>query len=350
MPLIQTTDAQGLFTKAVTAAYKERISPKGGMRAIFTEKVVPTLEVSIAVQRTKEKIAKEVPRGTDGNRNEFSRTSEKIFLPLYFREWFDLTKLQLYNALFSSQSIDSAIFAAFVDDVTHHIMICQEKIERSIEKMGADVLTTGKVYDKDGNVYIDYGRKAESFTDAGAGNYFANAGIDPFKQLKDDCDFLRKVGKAEGGVFNAWCGETAINDLIANDVFQKRQNLFHMSLDQVQGPVRDAVGTVFHGIITCGPYKVQLWSYPDYYENAAGSMTSYLDAKKITLTPLAPKFQTVYGAVPQLLEPGQTPQIGKFIFGDYVEKRSKSRVMDVESCPLCVPIAVDQMVTRKVVA
>lgn len=350
MPLIQTTDALGLFNKTVTAVYKERNTPTGAIRALFTEKVVPTLEVDIFVQRSKEKTATEVPRGTDGNRNDFTKSSEKLFVPLYFREFFDMTKLQLYNALFNAQQIDSQLFAAFVESVTDNIIMCQEKIERSIEKMGADVLTTGKIYDKDGNTYIDYGRKAESFTDAGAGQYWATSGVNVFNQIQADCDFMRKVGKAPGGVFNLFLGDTALADLLANDVFQKRQNLFNMSLDQVQGPVRDAVGSAFHGIITCGSYKIQLWSYPQFYDNAAGVSTPYLDPKKYILLPLQPKMQTVYAAVPQLLEPGQSPMVGKFVFGDYVERRSKSRVLDVESAPICIPIAVDQIVTRKVVA
>jgi len=353
---IPIQEAQGQFTKAVTAVYKERITPTGAIRSLFTEKVVPTLLVSTATQRTKERVASPVIRGTDGNRNEFSKSSEKLREPLYFREWFDMTKLQLYNALFSGVGVISAeIFAALVEETVDNMMICRETIERAIEKMAADVITTGKVFNEDGSVYIDYKRKAESFTNAGAGNYWANSGVDPFKQIADDCNFLRTVGKSGDAVFNYFLGDKALADLLANDVFQKRQNLFNMALDAVQGPVRNSEGAAFHGIVTAGSYKVQLWSYPQSYDtlNADGTIKAsvpYLDAKKAVLVPLNPKFQTVYGAVPQLLEPGQQPAVGKFIYGDYIERRSKSRVLDVESAPLCVPIAIDQAVTRTAVA
>lgn len=349
MAQIQTTDAQGLFTKAVTAAYKERNTPTGFIRSLFTEKVVPTLEVSIFVQRAKEKTATEVVRGTDGNRNEFSKSSEKIFVPQYFREFFDMTKLQLYNALFNAPSISSELFAAFVESVTDNIMDCQAKIERSIEKMGSDVLLSGKIFNKDGSEYIDFGRKAASFKDAGAGQYWAN-NIDPFNQLQDDCDFMRKVGKVSGGTFKLILGGTALKDFLANTKVTARQNLFNMNLDQIVGPVRDAVGSVFHGTITVGPYRIELWSYPQYFDAADGTSTSYIDEKKVILLPQNPNLQTVYAAVPQLLENGQAPQVGKFIFGDYIEKRSKSRVLDVESAPICIPIALDQIVTRTVAA
>lgn len=348
MPNISTTDAQGLFTKMIIDVYKQRSMPTSFLRSFFPTVVSPTLELSIEVQRGFEKTAVDVIRGTDGNRNSFTRSSEKLFIPPYYREWFDATMLQLYDRLYGATEINDAIFAAYVNSVADALMDLQAKIERSIELQCSQVLETGIVL-LNAATNIDYKRKAASLVDDGAGQYFAN-NIDPFAKFEAGCNFLRQVGKAEGGTFNAIMGSTTLSDLLKNTVFTTRQNLFNMALDQVSGPARGAVGQTFHGVITAGPYKVQLWSYPQFYDNASGVSTPYVNPKKVTIIPENPKFKTGFAAVPQLITPGTPPKIGAFVFNDYIDARAKAHVYDVESAPLAIPTAVDTIYTFKAVA
>lgn len=348
MPSISTTDAQGLLTKKLVDVYKERIAPTSFLRSFFPTVESPTLEVSIEVQRGFEKTAVDVVRGTDGNRNSFSRSTEKIFIPPFYREWFDATQLQLYDRLYGATEINDAIFASYINSVADSMMDLQNKIERSYEVQCAEVLETGTVT-LQAQTSIDFKRKAASMVNPGAGSYWATATVDPFAQLEAGCKFLRQIGKAGGAVFNALCGAAALNDLLANTVFQKRQNLFNMALDVVTAPQFGPTGATYHGTLTCGSYKVQLWAYPQYYDKA-GVSTPYLKDDKVILLPINPNFKLAFAAVPQLITPNSMPKMGAFIMGEYLDQRGAAHIMDIKSAGIAIPTAIDQIYTLKTVA
>jgi len=100
--MIAITDARNLFTKKLVAVYLEQPRVFGFLRSFFKTDESDTKEVSIEVQRGTEKEAVDVMRGTEGNRNNMSKSTEKIFVPPYFREYFDATELDLYDRMFGS--------------------------------------------------------------------------------------------------------------------------------------------------------------------------------------------------------------------------------------------------------
>lgn len=354
MATILASDAQALFTKSLVDVFKERISPKSFLRSFFRTNTVTTKELSIEVVRGTEKVAVDVIRGTDGNRNQWSFATEKLFVPPYFREYFDLTQLQLYDRLFGAApgaAVDDRMFIQMLNDSADKTAQLQEKIERAVELQCAQVFESGIVQLQQG-INIDYKRKASSMYSLGSGNFWANA-VNPFNQLQTACEFLRKTGKVQTFTFDMICGATAIQDLFNNTEFKARQNLFNMSLDNVQQPQANAVGGVYHGTITCGPYRVNIWSYPDFYENASSVMTAYVNAKKVVLIPAGgqgAKFVIGYAAVPQLLKPGQPVKTGQFIISEYMDEKARTHEIHVESAPLAIPTTVDQIVTIQVVA
>lgn len=348
---IAASDARALFTKALIDVYTDRLRPTSFLRSFFQTVVEPTKEVSIEVERHGEKVAVDVIRGTEGNRNQFSRSSEKIWVPPFYREFFDATQLDLYERVLGSDgNARPALMAALVNRVADRLGSLQDKIERAIELQCSQVLQTGIVTLKTMD-QIDYKRKPGSLVDDGAGQYFADA-INPFNKFEKGCNFLRKTGKSEAAIFNAILGETAVNDLLDNAIFKERQDLTHMSLDQVTGPQRNSTGAAYHGRVTAGSYKVDLWSYPQFYDDpTTGVQTSYIDAKKVTMLPPQPRFKLAFGAVPQLIgAPGQLPKQGAFIVGEFMDERKATHEFDVQSAPLAIPVAVDQMYTFKAVA
>jgi len=346
---INTVDAQTLYTKTLVGTYKERIRPKAFLRSFFKDvPPVPSLEISIEVQRGFEKVAVDVTRGSDGNLNGFNRSTEKIIIPPYFREYFPLTSLQFYDRLYGATSITDAAFTALINDTTIKMGQLQDKIERAYELFCAQVLTTGVVL-LDAASDIDFRRKAASLVDPGAGQYFANA-INPFTLFENGANFLRQVGKSQGGVFNAILGSQALTDLLANVQFNDRQNRFNMKLDDVIAPQRQAIGSSFHGAITAGTYTILLWSYPEFYDNASSVSTPYVDPKKVIMLPQSPDFVMSYAACPQLLSPNTPPVTGAFIFSDYIDERKRAHEYHCESAGLPVPVAIDQIYTFKAVA
>ncbi len=345
--VISTTDAQGLYTKKLIDVYVERPKTTSFLRSFFPSATpAPTLELSIEVQRGFEKIAVDVVRGTDGNRNQWTKSTEKIFIPPYFREYLDITQLQLYDRLFGATEINDAVFAQFINDTADKVAQMREKIERTYELYCAQVLLDGIVQLQAG-INIDFKRKAGSLVDSGV--YWATNN-DLFAQIQAGCTWLRQNGKTEGFIFNMIVGETAISHLMANTVFLGRQDLFNMKLDAIAPPQRNSVGGVYHGTLTAGPYQVAVWSYPEYYDNTAGVQTPYIDPKKYILMPQKPKFKMGFAAVPQLLKPGQPVRTGEFVISEYTDEKAKTHEIHVESAGLPIPTAVDQIYTQRVVS
>lgn len=367
---ISTADIRGLFTKTLVDVYRERPPVTNFLQSFFPLDVVPTKTFSIEVERMGEKVAIDVVRGTEGNRNTFSKSTEKIFEPPLFREYFDLTELDLYDRVLGSQgNANSPLFLSLINQGAERLGTLVDKCKRAKELQCAQVLLTGVVTMKYGaTASIDYKRKAASIVDLGAGNYFAN-NVDPFVVFQNGCDFLRKVGRSGDGTYNAILGSQALADLLANTKFTARQNYFNMSLDAVVAPsgVRGAEGSTFHGTITAGSYKVQLWAYPQFYDlavnDAAGNTpssfawtptytsTAYFDPKSVALMPSMPRFKMVHCAVPMLIgQPGQLPQQGEYVMQEFLDERRAKHILDVQSAPVAVPVAVDTLYTFKAVA
>lgn len=351
MASIPASQARPLFTQALIDVYRERIRPTSFLRSFFPEVYVPTKYVSIEVERMGENVAVDVQRGSEGNRNTYSKSTQKIFDPLYYKEFFDATELDIYDqVLGASGSNNVPLFAEMVRQVADKLEGLQDKIERAKELQCAQVLfNDGVITLKDGT-QIDYKRKAGSNVDAGGGNYFAD-NVDPFAQFKAGCEFIRTEGRSGDAVFNAILGETALTNLLANTKFTARQNLFNMALDQVQGPVRNATGAAFHGIITAGPYKLQLWSYPQFYKHpTTGTITQYVDPKLITIIPANPRFKMANAAVPQLLKNGAPQQTGPYLITNHQTEEPVSDKFIIQNAPLAVPVAIDTIYTFRGVA
>lgn len=348
---ISATDAQALFTKKLIELYKERPVTTSFLRSFFPTDESDTKEISIMVIRGTEKIAVDVQRGTEGNRNSFSKSTEKIFVPPYYREYFDATDLDLYDSLFGASEISVDKLASFLNSVADKFGILQDKIERAYERQCAQVLQTG-VVTLNAGINIDFKRKADSLVDLNATTgYWTVANHDLYADLITGCNFIRQKGKSQGGTFNAIFGASALSAMMGNAVFTTRQNLFNMSLDMIAPPQRDAVGGVFLGQLTAGTNKINVWSYPEFYDDAAGVSTPYIDDTNVILIPVKPRFKLGFAAVPQLLKAaGQKIVKGAYLFGEYLDERNTAHIMDVKSAGVAIPVAVDQIYTMKVCA
>lgn len=345
MGAISTSDAKGIFTKMLAAVLKERISPTAFLRSFFTTVESPTLEVAIEVQRGTERIAVDVQRGTEGNRNSFERSNEKIFIPPYYREYFDNHSLRLYDRLFGTNGmIDSAIFSALLEEVAGKYQLLQDKIERAYELQCAQVLETGVVELKNG-INIDFKRKAGSLADL-TGNPWTDDTKDPVEDVKNGCQWLRENGKSQGGIFNIIMGSKTKTAFDNNKKVIEKANLRRVDHLNISMPQRNSVGATSHGQFAAGDYIVNLWTYPEIYEDATGQRKPYIHPKKFDLLPERPNLIMAFGAVPRLLNTNNAGvKRGAFVFGDYVDERQDAHIYDLKSAGVAVPIAIDQIYT-----
>lgn len=346
---ISTTDARPLFTKKLVARYADNAKPKAFGRSFFKEVETATKEISIEVERGTEKIAVDVTRGTEGNRNVFDKSTEKIFIPPYYNEYFDMTQLDLYDALFSEAEISALNFGRFIDGVNAKLETLMDKVDRSYERQAWQALTTGIVTLEKG-INIDFKRKAASLVDAGSSNYWADSGIDPNTILLSGATFLKETGKSEGAVINVIMGSTAFLNYVNNTKVKERATQVQWGLDGVVPAQRNALGQTYHGEISVGSFRMRLWSYPDIYEApVTGTKTPYVDPKKIIMLPEQTPFVLSYAAVPQLLTQGQPPKKGKFLVYDVIDERATAHLIGVKSAGVAIPVGVDQIYTAKVV-
>lgn len=351
MANIPSSQARPVFTQARIAEYRERARSTSFLRSFFNTDETGDKYLSIEVQRGTEKVAVDVQRGTEGNRNSISKSTEKIFLPPYYHEFLDATELSLYDRLFSASGVISGTdLAAFTRELNDGLSMLQDKIERAYELQCSQVLETGIVSLQYGT-NIDFKRKAASMVDLGAGAYWSVATVDPRVALGAGANFLRQVGKAQGGTFNLVMGSDALNSLLNNAVFKASADLRRITLEEVRNPQRNSVGGSLHGQVSAGAYNFNIWTYPEFYDAAGGASTPYINAKKVIMLPEAPMFKLGFAAVPQILTDGgaQTTK-GAYIFNDYVDQKKGAHEFDIKSAGVAIPVAVDQIYTFQAIA
>lgn len=355
MGLINTVDARALFTKKLVSVYKERTTPTAFLRSFFVVKESNSKELSIEVQRGTEKIAVDVMRGTEGNRNAFSKSTEKIFVPPYYREYFDATELDFYDRLFTENgTVDEVTFSEWVNTVIEKLQMLQDKIERSYELQCSQVLETGIVTLVNGT-NIDFKRKAASLVAYAAGNDFAINTVDPATVLAAGATFIRTKGKSVGNIFNVIMADGVFNAMMNNTLFKSRADIRNLSLDVIREPQRNAVGGVLHGEISGGAYKFRIWTYPEYYDTSSAVNNAYITAKKLIIIPDNPKFVMGFAAVPRLLinkehNTGVAGQRGAYLIGEFCDERNSSHIIDIKSAGLAIPVGVDQIYTITVLS
>lgn len=358
---ISAFQARAIFTNQVIAVYTDMLAATSFLRTYFPSVQEFTRYVSIQVQRDLELMAVDVMRHSEGTHNNFGNSTDKVIDPPFYHEVFQLNDTDLYDRAFGSSQIDKGAFTQLMAVVARRLTAIRAKIERAIEKQCADVLQTGVITLLNGDS-INYRRKAGSLVANAAGNTWATGTTDPFATLAAGAEFLRTVGKSGDVIFDVILGATAHSHLFANTIFKERvtQNL-NNSIDSINSPRRNATGAAFHGQLTIGSYKANLWTYPQSYDTVSGSTVTankYINDKKVIMLPSTDAvFKTAFAAVPKV--PGvsasgliETPQTAaeQFLVEDYIDQKHSAHMIGIKSAPVVVPVSVDKMYTVQPVA
>ena len=344
---IPVQDVQNLFTKKLIAIYKEKTTPTEFLRSFFPAEESMTKEISIGVRRGTESVAIDVKRHSDGNLVTFDKSTEKIWVPPMYHQYLVANDHRLYDTVISSGSAPA--FAQLAAELAEDVVTMRQTIERSYEKQCAEVLTTGIVTLANGD-NIDFKRKAGSLVDLGSGNYWSTTTVDPRTALQAAGTFLRKEGKALGGVFNVIVGSEVLNVMINNPIFQNVQDMRRIDLGTIAMPQRNSVGAALHGQVSAGSYLFNIWTYEQYYTDSAGVQQQYIDPKKVIVLPENPMFKLGFAAVPQLIEGGNIPQRGAYLVQEFFDQRRTAHEVHIKSAGIAIPVAVDQIYTFKALA
>ena len=356
MGVIQLSEAKGLFTNKLQEIYREKILPTAFLRSFFEPVESQTKYVSIAVRRGAEKIAVDVQRGTEGNRNSFSKSSEKTFLPAFYEEYLEATEMDFYDKMWNSNgTVEVTTFKMWLDETVDNLEQLIFKIDRAYEVQCKEVLELGVVTLKAGE-NIDFKRKAASLVANVAGNTWATGTVSPYKTIEDGCSFIRTKGKSQGTTMNLILGSEAFNDFMDNTIVKERNDMQNISLDSIREPQRVSDATL-HGQITAGSYKLNVWTYNEFYDDASGDNNPYINPKLAIILPEKPNFKFMYSGMPMLLGDngakegaGLTGVKGRYHISEDLDRRKKSHQIIVASAGIPVPVAIDQLYTVQVVA
>lgn len=363
MPTISTSQARAEFTSMCVDVFRTELPAYNFLRSAFKTSQNFTKYISIQVERDYELTAVDVLRGTEGNRNNFSISKEKVFEPPYYSEVIELTDIDLYDRLFGSTAIDAGIYQQLVATIARRLRQLRDKIERSYEKQVAEIYELGTTTFSQATS-INWGRAAGSLVANSAGNTWATGTVDPFSTIAAGCQYVRQVGKSGDYIMDCLLGDTAASDLMNNTIFKERvtQNL-NNNIDILTPANRDARGANWMGQLTCGSFKVNLWTYPQTYDvvtSGTNTPTPYLNAKKAIILPVNKHFHLGFAAVPQVLVEGgasqgnsgimPTMEASDYVVDQYVDQMNSSHKMRIKSAGLAIPTAVDQIYTVQVVA
>ena len=359
--MIPVQQAKAIFTKAYLAAFKEKIPVPSFLKTFFNVETTRAKTVSIEVQRGTERIAVDVLRGTDGNRNQFSRWTEKEYMPPFFNENFDATSLDRYDRLFGvNPEITPEVIGYLANDISDKLMTLRDKIERAKEKQAAQVFETGIVELINGD-NIDFKRKAESKVDLGSGGDYwsvTTAGVEA--DLIAGAEFIRNKGKNGSPIFNLVMSGTGWINLKNTNYFADLANFQQVQLIDVNMPQKESFGAGYMGRISAGAYLFDVWTYDEIYEAAGtGTITRYWPVNYAFMTPSnGTRFTLAHAGVPAIIRDKSNAEFAQFIIqqaseywiNNYIDNPGKAHIFEIMSAPLAVPITIDMIYTMQILA
>ena len=348
--------ARGIFTKAYTQLYTENIPAPSFLKSFFPSKAYTAATINIEVSRGTERIAVDVLRGTRGNRNSFSRSTEKEFLPPFYKEYFDATNLDNYDRMFgqSDTVVNAQIVGMLSRNVADKYLELRKKIERAKEFQSSQALETGVVTLVNGDS-IDYKRKAGSLVDLATKWNDETAPIE--KDLINAAEFIRNEGKNGTPIFNLILSGQSWIDIKNSNYFDKVANFRQVQLIDVKMPVKQSFGAGFMGQITAGAYIFNVWTYDEVYENSDGNIQRFWPASKAVVLPTEGlRFEMSHAAVPAIIRDKSQAEFREFIgriSGEYyrtnhIDKNAMAHYFFLMSAAVALPISIDMIYTMQV--
>lgn len=361
MAFIDSSAIRPKFTSDLVAAYKSSLNATTFLQSKFKRVTKDTDYLEWNIQRFSENVAQDVARGADGNRNSYATMVQKVEQPPLYYEYLDVMQLEGYNRAFGSVSMSDSTYRDFRETATFHVKQMINKIDRAYELQAQSVLLTGKIITAT-NGTTDFLRKAASIVAYGIGIDWSQAGVNPKDLIKQGCIFNRTVGKASSNVFDCIMGDGAYTAFINNVNIQNEAQKLWSVLTKLEEPTPRGDGSTFMGQISAGPYKVNVFCYPEYYTNTTevpNTSLPYVPSNAIIITPSDPYFIHGFAMVPRLpdymgmAESGFGNAIGgeegtnkgQYFISEFVDMKRTAWYMAAKSAGMTIPIGVDQIFT-----
>lgn len=355
---IPIQQARGIFTEASLGKYNEMVLPPAFFSSFFKPIKTTSKYVSVEVRRGTEKIAVDVLRGTTGRNNQFTRSTERRYMPPFFNEYFDATQLDFYDQIFGGNPNPTVdVISGLAINVADKLILLRNKIDRAKELMAAQVFETGIVTMQNGD-NIDFRRKASSMVDVSSTPWDTST-TDIESHLISAGNFIRTDGKNTSKVMNLIMSSDVFIALKKSDYFKDNANYRNVQLIDINTPQVDSRGASYHGQIVAGSYIFNLWTYDEMYVNSNGDSERYTNSKYVYIVPVEGyEFVYAHAGIPAIISDNSNAEFPEFItqvaseywVNNYIDKQRKSHTFELMSAPLPVPVTVDMIYTMQVLA
>lgn len=339
------------FKKSLIANVVEQQRPKKGFEGFFPRQRHETAMLAINVMKMGRKVAVDVIRCTDPHMNTFSKTSENLYIPPQYFEGFDVCKCDGYWDAFGTEDVSVSRMTRLANSSLNKINYLIDMIERAAEIQRVQVLTTGVVLLKGGDS-IDYGRLPASMKALTGTEKWDTSTADIIKDFKNGCEFLRTTGLSTSNEVNAIMGGAAFENMMSNTDFQAAFDIRRIDRGFISSPVaNDVTGMVYQGQFSTGDFRVNIFTYNETYENAAGVATRYLDDNTVILLPNDFVGETAFAANEGFIGEGINARpaliADEYLISDLLDTRKVSWEVLVKSSPLAIPFEVNKIYTIK---
>jgi len=355
--------AANLVTKVLLAAFDELAltTPTMFLQNFFGKNpselsLSENEKVEIDVIRNFNLIAFDVVRGgSDGNQNKVERFTTKEYAPPLYDEVTAITASMLNKR---SPGVNTY---GLTDAQANFLRLAvkaqtkqADKIKRSIESQASGALFSGAITLVN-TESLDFKRKATHNITPGV--QWTEAAGQPITDLITACEVNLEDGKMKSNtaIFGATAWVTFLSNVNVKNYLDNRR------IDP--GVIRPTVApenATFQGVIWVGDYQLEIFTYPEFFEDALGNTTKFVPEKQVCVMNSQARLDKVFAAVELLPEFERqydnfgiptipTLQRGQFRPYAYT-KPPKSLYVGVQSAPLVVPTQIDTISNINAVA
>ncbi len=316
----------------------------------------------IDVVRNLEKYAIDVVRGAGGRLNKNKKFTTKEYTPPPYDEYSSVTWEELNERLPGQTE--------YTGDYANHVRLLisedqvqlQQKIMRAIEVQAKQIFFDDGVVTLVNNDSLDYKQKGTHAFNAAT--KWSDSSATPWTDLENACELNRKDGKIQTGEFIAVMGKTAWANYLVRS--ESRNDVRNVRLADIDLPVPNTGGASFHGVVAAGSYRIQIWTYPQFYDvpslaeigvtlTGAGTTLPFVPVDHVLVIPAANEIdlRLVFAGIPELtpnvsaelrgmgFDRMPTSAAGDFHPYGFIDDKLRTMEIGVRSAPLCVPTQID---------
>lgn len=310
----------GLNTQRMLDRYIEEAPAPMFLSSLFTSpprNYHTTEKVTVDIKRDSREVAVPVPDVSVGSRkNQATVYQNKGFTPPVFDEEGAITAHDLMKRRAGDSPFDDPNYGQnAMDELVDVFVRLQNKIKRATELMAAQALQTGKIELKDasGNVIytLDFGMKSSHKvnvgTDWGTVDGDGKRTDDPFGDVASTARVVRTDGMHRP--YRLIFGEQAFEDFTSCPDFIAQSDNRRFDTAERRAPDTQSEGGTFHGMVSIGFYRYEMWTYDgSYVDPATGTDTPYVGTNQVIMLSRNGRLDLTFGAIPTIKRPDAAVQ------------------------------------------